>query len=298
MEASAIRERAATVERVTSIIAGILSGATKLLIGHPFDTVKVRIQSEGGLGRFKGPLDCLLATVRREGVFALYKGATPPLIGWGLMDATQYFALANFRLLLQGGDPSKPLTVPQHALAGLGAGVVVPLVATPVELLKSKLQVQYDKAARVYKGPIDCAKQLIRNNGPAALWFGLVPNIAFRSWFAVLWGSFPIYQDMLRKLKVPEVSVAFWAGGLAAQTFWLFALPADVIKNRYMCQPDIKPRRWNNMFEVTSYIYKTDGLKGFFRGFVPVSIRAFPMNSCAIFVMDYTMKTGRRYGNY
>ena len=134
-------------------------------------------------------------------------GATPPLIGWAgeyghicnfslgpsnitkpnvahmnmihiAMDSTQYFALANFRLLLQEGDPSKPLSIPQHALAGLGAGFVVPLVATPVELLKSKLQVQYDKATRKYSGPIDCARQLIRQNGRFALWYGIIPNVS------------------------------------------------------------------------------------------------------------------------
>lgn len=37
--------------------------------------------------RFKGPLDCLMKTVRQEGVRALYKGATPPLVGWMFMDS-------------------------------------------------------------------------------------------------------------------------------------------------------------------------------------------------------------------
>lgn len=38
-------------------------------------------------GRFKGPMDCFLSTVRKEGVRALYKGATPPLVGWMFMDS-------------------------------------------------------------------------------------------------------------------------------------------------------------------------------------------------------------------
>jgi solute carrier family 25 carnitine/acylcarnitine transporter 20/29 len=32
-------------------------------------------------------LDCLLQTARNEGVKGLYKGATPPLIGWMFMDS-------------------------------------------------------------------------------------------------------------------------------------------------------------------------------------------------------------------
>ncbi|WEW57312.1 hypothetical protein PRK78_002777 [Emydomyces testavorans] len=40
-----------------------------------------------GIAKLSGPLDCLLQTVRNEGVSALYKGATPPLMGWMVMDS-------------------------------------------------------------------------------------------------------------------------------------------------------------------------------------------------------------------
>jgi len=55
-------------------------------VGHPFDTVKVRLQTTSQ-SQFKGPLDCLLQTVRNEGVRGLYKGASPPLVGWMFMDS-------------------------------------------------------------------------------------------------------------------------------------------------------------------------------------------------------------------
>jgi len=51
-----------------------------------FDTIKVRLQTSEH-SQFKGPLDCLLKTVRNEGLRALYKGASPPLVGWMFMDS-------------------------------------------------------------------------------------------------------------------------------------------------------------------------------------------------------------------
>lgn len=51
-----------------------------------FDTIKVRLQTSEKV-QFKGPLDCLLQTLRHEGVRGLYKGATPPLVGWMFMDS-------------------------------------------------------------------------------------------------------------------------------------------------------------------------------------------------------------------
>ena len=55
-------------------------------MGHPFDTVKVRLQTTDK-SHFRGPLDCLLQTLRKEGFAGLYKGATPPLVGWMFMDS-------------------------------------------------------------------------------------------------------------------------------------------------------------------------------------------------------------------
>lgn len=71
---------------VTGFVAGILSGATKLVIGHPFDTLKVRLQVSGE--RFNNSVvNCLKSTVRKEGLRGLYKGGSPPLFGWAVMDS-------------------------------------------------------------------------------------------------------------------------------------------------------------------------------------------------------------------
>ena len=36
----------------------------------------------------------------------------------------------------------------------------------------------------------------------------------------------------------------FLCGGLAATTLWCIAYPFDVVKNRMMAQPDVKPRKY------------------------------------------------------
>lgn len=39
------------------------------------------------MSHFRGPVDCLMQTLRNEGFAGLYKGATPPLVGWMFMDS-------------------------------------------------------------------------------------------------------------------------------------------------------------------------------------------------------------------
>ncbi|KAF9979174.1 hypothetical protein BGZ73_005342 [Actinomortierella ambigua] len=277
-------------KRWHGFLAGVASGVTKLAVGHPFDTIKVRMQTSG-TGRFQGPLHCLMETLKKEGPRALYKGATPPLIGWMFMDSIMLGSLSNYRLLLQGGDPTVKLTPWENGLAGIGAGITVSFVAAPVEHIKARLQVQYDAKTKLYSGPIDCAKQLIRNNGVRGLWKGLVATMWFRSWFFMWWSSYEIYADQMRKhTSMSEPAINFWAGGLGANTFWLFSFPHDVVKNRIMTQPDVKNPPFPTISSVFKHIYRTDGLKGFYRGFLPCLLRAFPTNACALTSFELTMR--------
>ena len=61
-----------------------------------FDTIKVRLQTSQK-AQFKGPLECLLKTIRNEGMSGLYKGATPPLVGWMFMDSMYDSSLLQLR---------------------------------------------------------------------------------------------------------------------------------------------------------------------------------------------------------
>lgn len=151
---------------------------------HPFDTIKVRLQTSTH-DQFKGPVDALMQTLRKEGINGIYKGATPPLIGWMCMDSLMLGSLTLYRRLLNE-HVFRPYFVKQarlsqrsvdlgqsklpafgHGIAGMAAGWTVSFVAAPVEHIKARLQVQYqaDKSKRQYAGPIDCAKKIYGGHG-------------------------------------------------------------------------------------------------------------------------------------
>ena len=48
-------------------------------MGCPFDVIKTRMMNQGGGAsvKYDSMMSCLLATVRAEGVLALYKGLLP-----------------------------------------------------------------------------------------------------------------------------------------------------------------------------------------------------------------------------
>ncbi|KAL8847826.1 MAG: hypothetical protein Q9221_007128 [Calogaya cf. arnoldii] len=185
-----------------------------------------------------------------------------------------------------------------HGVAGVMAGWTVSFIAAPVEHVKARLQVQYaaDKSKRLYSGPIDCSSKIFRAHGFRGLYHGLSATLLFRSFFFFWWGSY----DVLTRLFSTHTSLApsavnFWAGGLSAQIFWLTAYPSDVVKQRIMTDPlggtlnDGKRRfpQWKN---AAKEIWRRDGARGYWRGFLPCFLRAFPANAVALVAFESVMR--------
>ncbi|KAF8640439.1 hypothetical protein AX17_000104 [Amanita inopinata Kibby_2008] len=198
------------------------------------------------------------------------------------------------------------LTLLAHGFAGLCAGLTSAFVATPVELLKVKLQLQTEKIAsdRQFKGPIDCARQILRAQGTLGMWSGLTGSLAFRSNFCWMFLSFEgLMRGFSRLAGTPfEISTGlanFISGGLASFSFWMMAIPADNIKNRMMSYPYPLPYPSSrstsftitrpSFTQVVHRIYTIDGPAGFFRGLGPCLLRAFPVNASALFVYEGLM---------
>ncbi|PWN22139.1 mitochondrial carrier [Microstroma glucosiphilum] len=315
--------------------AGTASGVTKLLNGHPFDSIKVRMQVSPQ-GTYKGPIDCFLQMARKESLLGLYKGASPPAVGWAVSDSILLGTLHNLRLQFSrmtgtGGDTGKPLPVQYHALAGLGAGWTNSLITTPTENLKTLLQMQFQRvhlpgvrsfatsggpastvtmsgsgaetAARHFTGPIDAAQQIIKHHGVIGLWRTLPATLTFRASFAVMFGSFEVFNKAFANLKGTPYEVSpsiatLLSGGLAAECFWLSALPADNIKNMMMADiPGEKPK-YPTMRSAFVQIWNRPGpdagvlrrIKMFYTGFTPCALRAFPVNAAALFVYEGCME--------
>lgn len=58
--------------------------------------------------------------------------------------------------------------------------------------VKLQIQVQKDTADRLYKGPLDCARQIVKSHGALGLWTGFTGSLAFRTNFLWMFGSFEV----------------------------------------------------------------------------------------------------------
>ncbi|KIM75410.1 hypothetical protein PILCRDRAFT_827332 [Piloderma croceum F 1598] len=259
-------------------------------------------------------MDVLRKTITNEGILALYKGATPPAVGWAAIDSVLVGSLHNYRLFLLRYGMTEPtpgkgvqrLTLLGHGVAGLGAGLTSALIATPMELIKVKLQLQLQKSSsdRQFKGPIDCGRQVIRTQGIQGLWTGFTGSLAFRSNFFWMFLSFEGFMRGFSKLEGTPYEIStglanFLSGGFGAFVYWAFAIPADNVKNRMMSQPLVATVSRPGLFahsgrpsfvSISRDIYTQNGFRGFFRGLGPTFLRAFPVNASAFFVFEAILR--------
>ncbi len=66
--------------------ASFVAGLAATTLAAPADLVKSRIMADrkgGGSARYRGPIDCLVQTVRTEGPLALFRGWTASYVRLG-----------------------------------------------------------------------------------------------------------------------------------------------------------------------------------------------------------------------
>ncbi|GAB2232122.1 hypothetical protein Drorol1_Dr00011145 [Drosera rotundifolia] len=95
----AMVERGARGDGVgTHVGASFVAGFVAALVSNPVDVVKTRVMN-GGM--YDGAIDCVVKTVKAEGVMALYKGFVPTVSRQGPFTVVLFVTLEQVRKLLK-----------------------------------------------------------------------------------------------------------------------------------------------------------------------------------------------------
>ncbi|GMH30350.1 hypothetical protein Nepgr_032193 [Nepenthes gracilis] len=286
-------------------VAGFLAGIATVVVGHPFDTVKVKLQkhnTEGHQIKYKNGLHCAARILKNEGVTGLYRGATSSFVGVAFESSLFFGMYSQMKQSLQGrlksSGPDPLVIIPSAAYSG----AAISFVLCPSELLKCRMQVQgtdslIPNSVR-YNGPIDCALRTIETEGVRGIFRGGVATLLRESLGGTVF--FCVYEYvrhfMHSKLEaashdhksLTEFGTGVISGGLAGVAFWSAVLPLDVAKTIIQTDPDIRSTR--NPFQVLHSVYRMAGIRGCYAGLGPTLLRAFPANAAAIATLEFAIK--------
>ncbi|KAF6132921.1 solute carrier family 25 member 47 [Phyllostomus discolor] len=144
--------------------------------------------------RYRGPLHCLATVAREEGLRGLYKGSSALLFREGHSFATYFLSYSILCEWLTPAGHSQP-DVLGVLVAGGCAGALAWAVATPMDVIKSRLQAD-GQGRRRYRGLLHCMVTSVREEGPRVLFKGLTLNCCRA--FPVNMVVFVTYEAALR----------------------------------------------------------------------------------------------------
>jgi solute carrier family 25 carnitine/acylcarnitine transporter 20/29 len=201
----------------------------------------------------------------------------------------------------------KPLSLIQCSMAGMFAGVVNCVVCTPVELLKTQLQVQIGFGTDLqFKGQFDCARQIFQTHGFRGFYRGNFATIIRE--IPGYGGQFFVYEGLKNYLtkgnEAPSLTTLITAGGCAGIGGWVVSYPMDFVKSKIQSEPLIDPLRPRvappravKTFGDGGFIsYWRDtvrnegGFRALWRGFGTCVGRAFPANAASFLAYETTLK--------
>ncbi|CAH0605615.1 unnamed protein product [Chrysodeixis includens] len=256
---------------------GSVAGAVGASAVYPIDLVKTRMQNQRtgsfiGEVAYRNSWDCFKKVIRHEGVFGLYRGLVPQLIGVAPEKAIKLTVNDLVRDKLS--DKKGNISLYAEILAGACAGGSQVVFTNPLEIVKIRLQV----AGEIATGNKVRAWSVVKELGLFGLYKGaracLLRDVPFSAIY------FPAYAHVKAKFadengyNHPLTLLA--AGAIAGIPAASLVTPADVIKTRLQVVARSGQTTYNGVIDATRKIYAEEGARAFWKGALARVFRSSP----------------------
>ncbi|XP_026092819.1 solute carrier family 25 member 33-like [Carassius auratus] len=174
-----------------------------------------------------------------------------------------------------------------HLFAGGCGGTVGAIMTCPLEVLKTRLQssgltlrpvfqVQlgaFNGAGVIRPGPVtpgllQVLRSILEKEGPKSLFRGLGPNlVGVAPSRAIYFAAYSKSKETFNGIFVPNSGIVHMSSaGFAAFVTNSLMNPVWMVKTRMQLERKARGEKKMNAFQCARYVYKTEGMRGFYRG--------------------------------
>ncbi|OQE31923.1 hypothetical protein PENSTE_c001G08834 [Penicillium steckii] len=256
-----------------------------VLFSHPFDLVKVRMQTVPDCAR-QSTIATGIRIIHLEGIKGLYHGLTA-----GFMRALTYGTsrIALYEELKQKAKIyNQPLSTPTLGMMAATSGFVGAIFGTPADI--ANVRMQNDRSLpleqrRNYRNVLDAWAQMKRTEGWRSFRQGLWPN-CFRSGImtASQLASYDSFKRLIQSLCNTEdekPSIHFTASLLASLVATSISSPMDVIRTQLMSSSDK-----TSVIGIVRNLISSEGSRWLFRGWTPSFVRLGPQTIATLVLLE------------
>lgn len=184
---SLLKENDGSISLVKECLAGGCAGASQVIFTNPLEIVKIRLQVQGESLRLATSsanptkLTGAITIVKELGISGLYKGASACLLRDIPFSAIYFSVYSNMKTrIFKEGLDGKKLSPWEFLSAGTVAAIPAAYLATPADVIKTRLQVVARAGQQTYSGITDAFNKIMKEEGIRAFFKG-GPARVFRS---------------------------------------------------------------------------------------------------------------------
>merc|ERR1712002_1371476 len=184
----------------TNIASGGAAGTMSLLFVYSLDYCRTRLANDakgkGGERQFNGLIDVYVKTLKSDGIQGLYRGFVISAVGIFVYRGMYFGLFDTLKPLLIGKDGN----VFASFLLGWAVTVTAGLMSYPIDTIRRRMMMTSGGAVK-YKGSIDCAVQIMKNEGFMSMMKGAGANILRGIAGAGVLAGFDKFQELYIKRR-------------------------------------------------------------------------------------------------
>ncbi|GBG34310.1 Mitochondrial carnitine/acylcarnitine carrier protein [Hondaea fermentalgiana] len=282
-------------ESAKAFLSGGFGGVCLVAVGHPLDTIKVKMQTSN---EYSSMADCFRKIVAKDGPRGLFAGMAAPLAGITPIFAVYFWGFdlgKQIARVVEGKGPEEQISTAGIMFAGGFSAIPGSAVMVPGDRIKVILQTQGEK--KLYNGPIDCAKKIYAEEGIRGLYKGTALTLLRDGPGSVAYyGAYELMKVNMPNAVPGGASGALstiFCGGMAGVFNWIVAVPPDVLKSRFQTAPTgTYP---GGIRQVATELIAKEGVASLYKGLAPALARAFPANAACFLGVETSKKVLNMY---
>ncbi|KAI3383103.1 hypothetical protein SNEBB_006678 [Seison nebaliae] len=237
---------------------------------------------------YRNSMDCFKKVLKYEGIFGLYRGLLPQIIGVAPEKAIKLTTNDFCRDYLRNKkDGSIPLL--SEVVSGGCAGFSQVIFTNPLEIVKIRLQVAGEIATVQRPSALNVVKDL----GFRGLYKGAKACFLRDIPFSAIY--FPAYAHTKQILADDEGKNSPFsllvAGAIAGMPAASLVTPADVIKTRLQVVARQGQTKYDGVIDATKKIIRQEGFAALWKGTVARVFRSSPQFAVTLFTYEILQRT-------
>jgi len=161
---------------MANVASGGLAGSLSLTVVYSLDFARTRLANDakgkGGERQFNGLIDVYRKTLASDGIGGLYRGFVISCVGIFIYRGLYFGLYDTLKPVLLGDNPNATLSF----FLGWAITIVSGLASYPIDTVRRRMMMTSGGGVK-YNGSIDCARQVIANEGFMSLMKGAGANI-------------------------------------------------------------------------------------------------------------------------